>query len=174
MAWRLAERNVTVTSGLAAGIDTAAHTAAVEAADGPSRCSVLASPAATHPTTPAWRKTIVEHGALVSQFWPSSGPARWTFPRRNRVTSGISQGTVVIEASQTSGAKMQARLALEHGKRVWLIRSLVTDQAWARTYVADRGAREIGSVDEVIAELEAPEDVRTSAGAVRQLTLDAL
>ena len=57
----------------------------------------------------------------MSQFWPSQNPAPYTFPRRNVVTSGMAQGTVVIEASSTSGAKMQARLALEHGKQVFLI-----------------------------------------------------
>jgi DNA processing protein len=61
---------------------------------------------------------IVERGALVSQFWPDQSPARFTFPRRNVVTSGIGHGTVVIGASSTSGAKMQARLALEHGEQV--------------------------------------------------------
>ena len=59
-------------------------------------------------------------GLIVSQFFPTSTPARWTFGKRNEVTSGISQGTVVIEASSTSGARMQARLAYEHGKRVFL------------------------------------------------------
>ena len=82
---------------------------------------------------------IAQAGIVVSQFWPTRAPGRDTFPRRNVVTSGLSQGTVVIEASQTSGAKMQARLALEHGKKVFLVSTLVTDQAWARDYVARRG-----------------------------------
>src|SRR5207344_2683526 len=98
-------------------------------------------------------KQITRSGALVSQFWPTSPPSKYTFPRRNVVTSGISQGTVVIEASSTSGAKMQARLALEHGKKVFLVRSLVTNQQWAQTYVAKRGAIEVGDVDEVIRHL---------------------
>ena len=55
-------------------------------------------------------EAITASGVLVSQFWPTSSPSRYTFPRRNVVTSGISQGTIVIEATSTSGAKMQARL----------------------------------------------------------------
>ncbi len=60
----------------------------------------------------------------------------------------MAQGTVVIEASSTSGAEMQARLALEHGKQVFLISQLVTSQPWARKYL-ERGAIEVRTVDDV-------------------------
>jgi len=85
--------------------------------------------------------------------------------------SGISQGTVVIEASSTSGAKMQARLALEHGKKVFLIHSLVASQPWARTYADSRGAIEVAEVDEVIARLAAPDRVRRATEQQQQLAL---
>ena len=62
-----------------------------------------------------------EH-AVISQFWPDQGPRKHTFPMRNAVMSGISRATVVVEASYTSGARMQARLALEHGRPVVLLR----------------------------------------------------
>jgi DNA processing protein len=156
MARELVEQAVTVTSGLAKGVDTAAHTAALDAGGrtiavigtGVTRCY----PAENR----ALAERIVDAGAIVSQFWPTRSPGRDTFPRRNRVTSGISQGTVVIEASSTSGAKMQARLASEHGKRVWLVQSLVTDQAWARAMVTEGRAREITSARDVIEDLRAP------------------
>jgi DNA processing protein len=114
---------------------------------------------------------IAEHGVIVSQFWPSTHPSRWTFPRRNVVMSGIAQGTVVIEATRTSGAKMQARLAIEHGKRVFLLRTLVTSQPWAQKYVAQRGAIEVGDIEDVIRHLANPERIRNVAEQ-RQLTLD--
>jgi DNA processing protein len=69
---------------------------------------------------------------------------------RNVVMSGMAIGTVVIEASSTSGAKMQARLALEHGKLVFLIRSLVLGEAWAQDYVDRRGALVVDDVDDVL------------------------
>src|SRR6266511_1883915 len=94
MARQLVAAGVTVVSGLARGIDTAAHTAALEA-DG---------------------RTIAVIG------------------------TGIAQGTVVIEASATSGAKMQARLALQHGKKLFLLRSLVDTYPWAAKYATQRGA----------------------------------
>jgi DNA processing protein len=114
----------------------------------------------------------VQSGALVSQFWPSQPPTTYNFPRRNVVTSGMSQGTVVIEASETSGAKMQARLALEHGKRVFLVSRLVTSQPWAQKYVEDRGAIEIRSVEDVLARLRSPTAVEHLSAGRQQLALE--
>lgn len=173
MARRLAETDVTVVSGLAAGIDTVAHQSAI--VNGGRTIAVIGTGIAAKcypPENADLAEEIVEHGAVVSQFWPTSGPARWTFPRRNVVTSGISQGTVVIEASSTSGAKMQARLALEHGKQVFVIRQLVTDQKWARDYVAKRGAIEIGEPDDVLRWIASPEAVRDTATRSQQLVLE--
>lgn len=174
MSRLLAERAVTVISGLARGIDTSAHRAALAAGartiavfgTGITRC---------YPTENRdLAEEIMNSGALVSQFWPTHPPGRDTFPRRNIVTSGISQGTVVIEASSTSGAKMQARLAIEHGKKVFLLRSLVTSQPWASDYVERRGAIEVADVDEVVNRLAPPERVRQATAQQTQLTLSLL
>jgi len=174
MSRLLAERDVTVISGLAKGIDTAAHRAALAAG---ARTIAVFGTGITQ-CYPAENRDLAEEiaasGALVSQFWPTRPPGRDTFPRRNVVTSGISQGTVVIEASSTSGAKMQARLAIEHGKKVFLVRSLVTSQPWANDYVQKRGAIEVGDVDEVITRLAAPERVRKATEQQTQLTLSVL
>jgi DNA processing protein len=175
MSQRLAERGVTVTSGLARGIDTTAHRAALTSRG---RTIAVLGTGITR-CYPAENRDLAEeitaNGALVSQFWPTRPPGRDTFPRRNVVTSGISQGTVVIEASSTSGAKMQARLAIEHGKKVFLVRSLVTSQPWAREYVRLRGAIEVAEVDEVTARLAAPERVRQATEQQHtQLTLALL
>ncbi len=172
LATQLTEAGVTVVSGLARGIDTAAHTATLDAHG---RTIAVVGTGITK-TYPAENKALADHivqsgGTLVSQFWPSSGPARWTFPRRNVVMSGIAQGSAVVEASSTSGAKMQARLALEHGKRAFLLASLVTDQPWAQKYVATRGAIEVSDVDDVLQQLADPGRIR-DATTSRQLTLD--
>jgi DNA processing protein len=174
MARLLAEQTVTVVSGMARGIDAAAHRAAIEAGG---RTIAVFGTGITKCYPPENRELaeeIVRHGALVSQFWPTRNPGRDTFPRRNHVTSGISQGTVVIEASSTSGAKMQARLALEHGKKVFLVKSLVTDQTWAKTYVSKRGAIEVDDVDDVIQQLASPERVRQATEQQQQLTFAVL
>lgn len=171
MSKLLAERGVTVVSGMARGIDSAAHRSAIES--GGRTIAVLGTGITkTYPSeNRELAEEITEHGALVSQFWPTRSPGRDTFPRRNVVTSGLSQGTVVIEASNTSGAKMQARLALEHGKKVFLLKSLVMDQPWARSYVAKRGAIEVTDVEEVIRHLASPERVRHVSEQREQLTL---
>jgi DNA processing protein len=173
MATMLVGEGVTVLSGLAAGVDTAAHEATLEA--GGRTIAVMGTgilrsyPAANK----ALAERIVENGALVSQFWPTQPPAQHTFPRRNVVTSGMSQGTVVIEASRTSGAKMQARLALQHGKMAFLLDSLATDQQWARDYLEKypRAIR-VGDVQEVIDRLRDPQAVETVGEGRRQLALE--
>ena len=64
--------------------------------------------------------------------------------------SGMGVGTVVVEASETSGARLQARRALEHGKRLFLVRSLVLEQDWAKRYAMKPGVAVIDSVQEVV------------------------
>lgn len=171
MATLLADAGVTVVSGLAAGIDTAAHMQTL--AHGGRTIAVLGTGILhTYPKENAkLAEAIAESGALVSQFWPSQPPTRYTFPRRNVVTSGLSQGTVVIEASHTSGAKMQARLALEHGKQVFLVHQLVTSQEWARKYI-ERGAFEVKKVEDVLGRLRSLEQVEALTTGRRQLTLE--
>ncbi|MFC0504180.1 DNA-processing protein DprA [Micromonospora costi] len=169
MARLLVERGVTVVSGLARGIDTAAHRAALDA--GGRTIAVIGT--GIRKCYPAENRQLAEeiaaHGALVSQFWPDAPGATYTFPRRNVTMSGIAQGTVVIEASSTSGAKMQARLALEHGKKVFLIKSLTESQEWARTYVEKRGAVMVDEVDDVVRLLAAPERIHAADNRRAQL-----
>lgn len=171
MARGLVGAGVTVLSGLACGIDTAAHAEALD--EGGRTIAVLGTGILRTypPENEALAERIVESGAVVSQFWPAQGPAKYTFPRRNVVTSGMSQGTVVVEATSTSGAKMQARLALEHGKQVFLIEDLVTHQPWARGYL-ERGAVKVSSVAEVLQLLADVDRLERVAEARRQLTLD--
>ncbi len=165
MARQLSEMDITVTSGLAAGIDTAAHRATVES--GGRTIAVFGTGISqVYPKeNRGLAAEILESGGLVvSQFFPSASPAPWTFRRRNEVTSGISQGTVVIEASGHSGAKMQARIASEHGKRVFLIKSLVTSESWASEMVERGTAIEVSIVDEVAQRIAQPERIATASG----------
>lgn len=159
LARELAYRGVTVLSGLALGIDTAAHRATLEA--GGRTVAVIGTGIdRIYPKENAQlAERIVESGALVSQFWPDAPPTRYSFPMRNVVMSGMSIGSVVIEASYTSGAKMQARLAHEHGKRLFLIRSLVMQEAWAQSYVDKKGAIIVDTVDDVLRVVDASEEL---------------
>ncbi len=132
----LARSGVVVVSGLAAGIDTAAHEAALAAGG---RTIGVIGTGLRHsypPENAALQARIAAEGAVVSQFWPDAPPSRTTFPLRNAVMSGLALGTVVVEASFRSGARLQARLALAHGRPVFLWRALL-DEPWARD-VAER------------------------------------
>jgi DNA processing protein len=160
LATGLAKEKTTVLSGLALGIDTAAHQAALEAGG---RTIAVLGHGIRAPIYPAANKSlasqIADNGALVSQFWPDAPPTRRSFPMRNVVMSGMALGTVVVEASSTSGAKMQARLAIDHGKRVFLLESLVMQQEWAQTYAERPGAvvvRHAQDVLEVLAAADKP------------------
>lgn len=172
MAKLLVAEGVTVVSGLARGIDSAAHSAALDA--GGRTLAVVGT--GVNRCYPAENRELAERiitrGALVSQFWPDAAPTTYTFPRRNVTMSGIAQGTVVIEAASTSGAKMQARLALEHGKKVFLIKSLTEHQEWARSYVENRGAIQVDDVTDVVAKLAPPERIYAADQRREQLIMD--
>jgi len=160
IAGALAERGITVVSGMAAGIDTAAHVGALDA--GGRTLAVFGTgidriyPAANRPLA----GTIAVSGAALSQFWPAMAPTRWSFPVRNIVTSGLSLGTVVVEAGPTSGARQQAEHALRHGKRLFLLQRLVEDQPWAQALIGRPGVVAIDDIEEVLAAIELELDLQ--------------
>lgn len=150
----MAESGFTVFSGLAAGIDTAAHRGAL-AAGGRTVAVLGTGLRRAYPAANAdLQLEIASRCAVVSQFWPDQPPTRTTFPRRNATMSGLSLATVVVEASHTSGARMQARLALEHGRPVFLLDSLVERHEWAKSYVERPGARVFSDAAEIGESLE--------------------
>ncbi len=155
LARDLAQAGVTVLSGLARGIDTAAHTGTLEA--GGKTVAVVGTGILARVYPPEngdlAGRIVASQGAIVSQFWPEAPPRKANFPRRNVVMSGMAAGTVVVEAGQTSGARMQARLALEHGKRLFLPRALVQSEEWAARYAARPGVTVVGDLNDILDEL---------------------
>ncbi|MFD5266555.1 DNA-processing protein DprA [Streptomyces sp. NPDC058335] len=153
IAGGLAERGVTVVSGLAAGIDTAAHGTAL-AVGGRTVAVVGTGLRRVYPAQNArLQEEIAEKGLVISQFWPDAQPSKASFPMRNAVMSGYSLATVVVEAAYRSGARMQARLALEHGRRVFLMRSLMVHE-WAREYADRPNTTVIDGPDDVFGQLD--------------------
>jgi DNA processing protein len=172
VARELSEAGYTISSGLARGVDTAAHRTALHfgrrtiavIGTGITRC---------YPKENLdLAEEIADQGLIASQFWPSRTPGRDTFPRRNHVTSGISLGSVVIEASGTSGAKMQARVAAEQGRHVLLLQSLVDRQPWARKMVEDRRATLVTDTEQMLETLTSPVRAKEVASPA-QLLFDA-
>jgi DNA processing protein len=166
LARDLAEAGITVYSGLARGIDTAAHHGALE--NGGRTVGVVGH-GLLQPIYPKENQELADQIAatavLISQFRPDTPPSQYTFPMRNAVTSGLSQGTVVVEASKTSGARMQARLAAEHGKRVWLLDSLVRNSDWAAAFAAkySQSTRVISDISQVLEELRSEREIAAAA-----------
>jgi DNA processing protein len=149
----LASNGYTVISGLAAGIDTAAHTTALRQA-GRTVGVIGTGLRRTYPPDNAeLQRRIAEEGAVVSQFWPDSPPTATSFLSRNATMSGLALGTVVVEASHTSGARGQARLALEHGRPVFLPEPLLEDD-WAREFADRPGTHVVRCPDEITAAIE--------------------
>ena len=161
----LVEYQYTVVSGLAKGIDTAAHSAALNA--GGRTVAVFGTPIETvYPVANrGLSRQIVRNGACVSQFLPGVWTGRWCFPARNLTGSGLSLATVVVEASATSGARLQAEAALRHGKRVFLVESLATAQPWAQQMsAAAHNATVVRDANQIVTVLEA--DLAVSGDAV--------
>ncbi len=120
LAAGLAQNNVVVTSGLARGIDGAAHLGALRA--GPTIAVIPGGLDRAYPPEHAELQSVIaEAGAVVAEAPLGTAPIARHFPRRNRIIAGLSLGVVVIEAAHQSGTLMTARLALEAGREVYAV-----------------------------------------------------
>ena len=157
LAAELAARGVTIVSGLARGIDTAAHRGALDA--GGRTIAVLGS-GITRVYPPENRllaQKIFERGAVVSQFPPDAEARPYHFPARNRTLAGLALGVVVVEAAERSGALITAGLAGELGREVFAVPGRITSPAsrGANGLLRD-GAKLVGHWSDIVAELAPP------------------
>ena len=153
-ARHLAGAGFCIVSGLAQGIDAAAHRGALAA--GAPTIAFLGHgidrvyPAANHDLA----HDIARHGALVSEFPLGTAPNRTLFPQRNRLISGISLGTVVVEAARRSGSLITARLAAEQGREVFAIPGSIHNPLSRGCHQLIRqGAKLVEAADDIVAEL---------------------
>ena len=154
LAADLAARGVTIVSGLARGIDTAAHRGALAAGG---RTLAVLGHGIEHvypPENRALADAIVGHGALLSQFPATVGPLPYHFPARNRTLAGLALGVVVVEAAERSGALITAGLAGDLGREVFAVPGRITSAASRGTNALIRdGARLVGHWSDIVAEL---------------------
>lgn len=150
IAAALAGEGITVLAGLAAGIDTSAHTSAL--ATGGRTVAIIGTGIARY--YPAANKDlqdeIARRGLLLSQFWPDGPPQPQNFLMRNAIMSGYGRATVVVEAGETSGARAQARMAVEHGRPVILTDQVVVSNEWAQRLVGRPGVDQAANSAEVM------------------------
>lgn len=150
----LAQRGLTITSGLAAGIDGAAH----EGALGAGGLTIAVCATGLDQVYPARHRAlahrIAEQGLLLSEFPVGVKPLPEHFPRRNRLISGLSLGVLVVEAAHGSGSLITARLAAEQGREVFAIPgSIHNPQARGCHQLIRLGAKLVESVDDILEEL---------------------
>jgi len=120
-AQALSERGLVITSGLAIGIDTSAHRGALDAGQ-PTVAVVATGIDRIYPmANRVLHRRIVEAGVVVTEYPPGTAPRKAYFPQRNRIISGLSIGTLVVEAGLRSGSLITARLAAEQGREVFAI-----------------------------------------------------
>ena len=154
IAMDLARAGVVVVSGLARGIDSAAHQGALDGGGG--TIAVLGTgidvvyPAENAPLT----ERIATCGLLVTEFAPGSHPEDWHFPRRNRIISGLSKAVVVVEAKEKSGSLITARLAADQGRDVMAVPGTIVGgrNRGANALLRD-GAKLVESAVDILQEL---------------------
>lgn len=163
----LAERGLTIVSGLAYGIDAAAHRGALEA--GGRTLAVLgAGVDRIYPPRHApLARDIAAHGALLSEYPMGAEPEAPNFPRRNRVISGLSLGVLVIEAYETGGALITARIAQEQNREVFAVPGPIHSRAsfGSHQLIQQGYAKLVATVEDILVELGTPVDLIKSTAA---------
>ncbi|MFZ2300192.1 MAG: DNA-processing protein DprA [Candidatus Moraniibacteriota bacterium] len=164
----LAAAGYIVVSGLAFGIDSIAHKAALEA--GSETLAVLGSgiddPCITPQSHLPLAKAVMRSGALISEYPPGTKATEGTFPARNRIMAGMSLGTLVIEAADRSGTLITARLALDYNREVFAVPgSIFAPSSLGTNALIRAGAKIVTSVQDILEEFPLPERTPASAAA---------
>jgi DNA processing protein len=151
----LAAHGVTIISGLARGVDAIAHSAALQA--GGRTAAVFGSGVDRiyPPENRALAGQIMSRGALISDYPPGTAPEGSNFPPRNRIISGLSIATIVVEAGETSGALITAEFAAEQGREVFAVPgSILAPQSKGTNRLIQNGALPLLSPDDVLQALD--------------------
>ena len=154
IAYKLVQRGITVISGMARGIDTSSHLGALK---GKGKTVAVLGSGLDHIYPPENKdlfKEIQHDGCVISEFPPGVEPLSKNFPRRNRIISGLSKGTVVVEASNRSGSLITSNLALEQGREVFAVPGNISrPQSQGTNDLIKKGAKIVTEVSDILEEL---------------------
>jgi DNA processing protein len=163
-AVQLARCGFTITSGLAIGIDTASHRGALSVSGNTIAVCGTGLDVPYPSSNRDLADEITSHGAIVSEFPLGTPPVKSNFPRRNRIISGLSLGTLVVEAALRSGSLITARLAAEQGREVFAIPGSIRNaQVRGCHQLIRQGAKLVETPDDIF------EELRPLAGALAQI-----
>lgn len=178
IAGNLADAGLVIISGLAPGIDTFAHTVAVE--QGKRTIAVLGTGLDEKSIYPKEniklaRKIVELGGLLISEYPPGTPGSRFTFPDRNRIISGLSSGVLVVEAKEKSGALITANYAFSQNKKVFAIPgSIYFANSRGPNALIKKGAKLVDNANDILQELNLPIHIaaRGKAGGPNYMTLE--
>lgn len=148
----LAARGIVIVSGLALGIDAAAHRGALEA-NGVTLAVLGSGVNQIYPriNVPLARELMERGGAILSEFPPEMLPEKWTFPQRNRIVAGLAAATIVIEAPEKSGSLITAYLALDFNREVGAVPGEITSvNSTGTNAIIRRGGALIRNADDAL------------------------
>ncbi|HOA55445.1 MAG: DNA-processing protein DprA [Acetivibrionales bacterium] len=168
----MAKHGVTIVSGMARGVDSHAHRGALES--GCRTVAVLGCGIDTvyPPENRGLMDEIIKHGAVISEFLPGTEPARYNFPARNRIISGISLGVTVVEAGEKSGSLITADYALEQGREVFAVPGNINSYNSTGTNKLIReGAKIVTGVGDILDELKIGHNSQKSYNDVKKTEL---
>ncbi len=150
----LSRMGLTIVSGVARGVDTAAHTGALKA-EGRTIGVLGSGPDVPYPRENAGlMERMSRSGAVITEFPPGTAPNRENFPRRNRIISGLSLGVLVVEAAADSGSLITAGLALEQGKEVFSVPGSVnSENSKGTNQLIKKGAKMVTGAGDILEEL---------------------
>ena len=164
IAGELAEAGLTIVSGLAPGIDTFAHTAAVER--NKRTIAVLGTGLDEKSIYPQSNLKLAQRiletgGCLISEYPPGTPGSKFTFPQRNRIISGLSLGVLIVEAKQKSGALITANWAKKQGRKIFAVPGSVHSlNSKGPHYLIKAGAKLVENANDILKELNLPKITR--------------
>jgi DNA processing protein len=163
----LVEKGVTVISGLARGIDLAAHQGALSSGG---RTLAVMGTGFRHvypPEASGIVPGICASGAVITEYASKTAPTKISFPRRNRIISALSRGVVIVEAAEKSGALITADFALEQGKEVFAVpgRADISTSKGTNSLI-QQGAKLVTCAEEILEEIDASSKNAVAAGTV--------